>query len=305
MKFEYGIISNKIDITNIVLLKCVKDNILFIPKNDVKRKNIFNINPCPKIKKYIYINNIEFNENEEIKINLNKKICICFYGLTRSLNYTINSIQNNILKILIKNNYYYDIYLHTYDLSIINNKRNKEINIKIDNEEYKLLNCDYIKIDNQDNFDKTININDYLKIGDPWPDNPKVSLFNLLRQLNSLKNVASIINHDKNYSHYLYLRPDLKYLNEFNIQIIENYKNNEFYTPIWGKFGGLNDRLGFGNKEVMNQFANRIIKSLEYSKKNKLHSEKFLKYIMNSYTIKNINMKANRVRANGIESKDC
>ena len=305
MIIEYGIKNIKIDVTNIILTKCIKDNIIFIPKNDIIRKKIFNIDPCPKIKKNIYINNIEFNENEEIKINLNKKICICFYGLTRSLKYTINSIQNNILKILIKNNYYFDIYLHTYNLDVINNERSNEINLKLDNQEYKLLNCDYIKIDNQDDFDKTVNINQYLINGDPWPENPKVSLLNLLRQLNSLNKVASIIKPNINYSHYLYLRPDLKYLNEFDIQIIKNYKNNEFYTPIWGKFGGLNDRLGFGNKKVMIQFANRIKKTIEYSKTNKLHSETFLKYVMKEFIIKDIKMKANRIRANGVESKDC
>ena len=305
MKFEYGIKNKKIDITNIILKKCVKDNIIFIPKNDIIRKRTFNIDPCPNIVKNIYINNIIFSENKEIKINLNKKICICFYGLTRSLKYTINSIQNNILKILIKNNYYFDIYLHTYNLDVINNRRSNEINIKLDNQEYKLLNCDYIKIDNQKNFDKSININQYLIKGDPWPENPKVSLLNLIRQLNSLNKVASLIKPNINYLYYLYLRPDLKYLNELNIKIIKNYKDNEFYTPLWGKFGGLNDRLGLGNKKVMSQFANRIQKTIKFSKSNKLHSETFLKYVMKEFIIKDIKMKANRIRANGVESKDC
>ena len=44
------------------------------------------------------------------------KVCICFFGLTRSLRYTIDSINKNILKILEDNNIKYDIYLHTYDL---------------------------------------------------------------------------------------------------------------------------------------------------------------------------------------------
>ena len=306
MIFEYGILSKKINITKIILIKCVKNNIITIPKNDVIRKNLFEIDPCPKIVKNIYINSICFNDNEEIKIDLNNKICICFYGLTRSLKITINSIQENILKVLIKNNYYFDIYLHTYNLKYINNKRSNEKNIKLDTEEYKLLHCDYFKIDNQDDFDKNININDYLIKGDPWPNNPKISLMNLLRQLNSLKQVNLLSNSKKiNYTYYLYLRPDLKYLNKFDCNIIKNCKNNEFYTPIWGKFGGLNDRMGFGTKEIMNIFANRINEAILYSKTHRLHSETFLKYIMNKYIIKDIKLKANRIRANGNESKDC
>ena len=306
MKFEYGISSKKKDITNIVLNKCVNNNIIFIPKNDISRKNLFGIDPCPKIVKNVYINGISFSDNEEIKLNLKQKICICFYGLTRSLNFTINSIQENILKVLIKNNYYFDIYLHTYNLDIINNKRSNEHNIKLVPDEYKLLNSDYIKINNQDEFDKTININSYLIKGDPWPENPKISLMNLLRQLNSLNQVNSLSNSKNiNYNYYLYLRPDLKYLNKFDCNIIKNYKKNEFYTPIWGTFGGLNDRMGFGTKEVMDKFAKRIHYSKTYANINKLHSEQFLKYIMKEYIIKDIKLKANRIRANGNESKDC
>ena len=303
MKFEYGIDNNKVNITKIVLSKCIKNNIICIPINDIVRKNLFGIDPCKNIVKNIYINGVSFNENQEININLNIKICICFYGLSRSLKYTINSIRENIFRQLINNKYYFDVYFHTYYLEQITNKRSGENNIKLDNDEYKLLNVDYIKINNQNDFDKTIDINNYLKHGDPWPENPKVSLLNLLRQLNSLKEVNKLSN-NKSYSYYLYLRPDLKYINLFDCSIITNCKENEFYTPIWGKYGGLNDRMGFGTYNVMNMFSTRLNKALLYSNSKKLHSESFLKHIMQSYIIKNINMRANRVRANGKESND-
>lgn len=305
MKFEYGINTKKIDITKIVLSKCIKDNIIFIPKNDVTRKNLFGIDPVPKVVKNVYINGISFSHNEEIKINKNNKICICFYGLTRSLKYTLGSIQQNILKILIQNNYYFDIYLHTYNLESLTNKRSKEINIKLNTNEYKILNCDFTKVTNQNDFDKTININNYLKCGDPWPENPKVSLQNLLRQLNSLKQVFLLSNFKKiQYSYYLYLRPDLKYLNKFDCNIIKNCKNDEFYSPSWGKFGGLNDRMGFGKFEAMKEYSNRLDLVINYSKNRKLHSETFLKNVMSKFVVKDIKMRANRVRSNGIESKD-
>ena len=306
MKFEYGIHNKKVDITKIVLNKCVKNNIIFIPLCDIRRKNIFNVDPCKNIVKNVYINGVSFNDKEEIKINLDNKICICFYGLTRSLSYTIKSIQDNILKILIKNNYYFDIYLHTYNLKYLTNKRSREKDIKLDTNEFKFLNADYFNITNQDIFDNTININNYLSKGDPWADNPEVSLMNLLRQLNSLKEVCLLSNKNNiNYKYYLYLRPDIKYLNNFNCNIIENCKDDEFYTPMWGKFGGLNDRMGFGKKYVMDKYANRIDEALLYSKTHKLHSEGFLKYIISKFEIKDIQMKANRIRANGVEVKDC
>ena len=68
-KVEYGIDTKKINITNIILSKCLKNNKIIIPTNDVKRKNLFNIDPCPKIVKSIYINGKIYNANEEINID--------------------------------------------------------------------------------------------------------------------------------------------------------------------------------------------------------------------------------------------
>jgi hypothetical protein len=303
MKFEYGINTKKVDITDIVYNKCLNDNNIIIPKNDIVRRDLFGIDPCPKVVKFIYINGCPFDKNTIIKIDVTKKICLCFYGLTRSLRHTQSSINKHIIKILVLNNYYIDIYLHTYDLKVINNKRAKEFNIKLNLNEYKLLNPDYFSITSQNEFDNTINIKNYLLKGDPWKNNGN-SLFNLLRQLNSLK-IVTKMHEDKDYKCYIYLRPDLKYLNNLDINLIKNLRDDTFYTPKWGKFCGLNDRLGFGSKNIMVEFGYRLDKALEYSKIKKLHSESFLKYIMEKYKINNINLKAHRIRANGQILKDC
>ena len=47
----------------------------------------------------------------------NKKIAIIFYGLTRSLNKTINSIHENIFNVLKENLIEYDIFIHTYKIN--------------------------------------------------------------------------------------------------------------------------------------------------------------------------------------------
>ena len=303
MKFEYGINTKKIDITDIVYNKCLNDNKIIIPKNDVVRRDLFNIDPCPNIVKFVYINGCKFDKNIEIKIDTTKKICICFFGLTRSLKYTHPSINEYILKILIINNYYFDIYLHTYNLDKLTNNRSNEKNIKLDFNEYKLLNPDYFLINNQCEFDQSINIDNYSLKGDPWNDK-NVSLFNLLRQLNSLKKVSDL-HLNKEYNCYIYLRPDLKYLNNLDINIIKKLEKNTFYTPIWGKYGGLNDRLGLGDKNTMLKFGYRFNEALEYAKNNKLHSETFLNHVMINYKKVNINLKANRIRANGYIKIDC
>ena len=68
-KVEYGIDNKKKNITNIVLKKCLKNNKIIIPKNDVKRRDLFNIDPCRGIVKSIYINDKVYNADQDINID--------------------------------------------------------------------------------------------------------------------------------------------------------------------------------------------------------------------------------------------
>jgi len=69
----YGIEKNKVDVTKLSLEKCVKDNVLYIPQNDVHRASLFG-DPIYRTAKSIFIkneNNIrEFNETTYIFIDL-------------------------------------------------------------------------------------------------------------------------------------------------------------------------------------------------------------------------------------------
>lgn len=253
------------------------------------------------------------NNNFETKISyfkisdLNKyKVCICFFGLTRSLNHTFACIKENILTILRANCYEYDIYLHTYNLSQLSNERNFEFNCSLDRDEWKLLNPAKYQIDDQGEFDKTIDIRDYLHNGDPWPENPEVSLFNLLRQLNSLHQVNKLVNSSGNvYDCFLYLRPDLKYVENVDIKIVNNIVSNRdkklVFTPDWQRSKGINDRFFIATESASNIIATRFNDAKDYAKHHKLHSETFLEYIIKKYNIKNkfMSQKAIRIRANG------
>ena len=64
------------------------------------------------------------------------KIALAFFGITRSLKYTIDSIKKNILEVFKKNNIDCTIFMHTYKLNVYKNPRTGESTDKIDNEEY-------------------------------------------------------------------------------------------------------------------------------------------------------------------------
>ena len=230
------------------------------------------------------------------------KVCICFFGLTRSLKYTIDSIKLNLFNVLESNNIEFDVFLHTYNLEYITNKRSDEFNEKLDYEEYKLLEPKEFIIENQDDFDNSFDYDIFSKIRDYYNDK-KNSYYNVIRQLNSLKKVTSLIKDKEKYDDYIYIRPDLKIVNELDVNfLLEKYDNNYFITPNFGKWRGLNDRFVIANYDSIIKYGERIDDIIEFiSKKNYLHSEQFLNYVTKKYDIKNydINIILLRVRANG------
>ena len=236
----------------------------------------------------------------------NKKynVAICFFGLTRSLEYTLDSIKENILTPLKNANINYDIILHTYNLDFINSKRSGE-NTKLNTEEWKLLKPDYYKIDNQDLFDKSYDYNYVKSFGDAWNTNFENTI-NVVRQFNSLQKVWKLAQSSKSdYDCYLFIRPDLKYTSKLDIsQVIEaSNNNNVIYTPSWQKWGGLNDRMALGDYKSMSKYANRLDKISNYleTTNKPLHAENLLKFVIQKYKIKNKDFKliGKRVRRNG------
>ena len=244
---------------------------------------------------------------EALKNSKNIRVAVCFFGLTRSLKHTINSINKNILNPLKNSNIDYDIILHTYDLKYLKLKRSRENN-KLDTNEWKLLKPIKSQIDNQDEFDKIYDYKYVKSFGDAW--NTKYeNTMNVIRQLNSLKQVWKLSETtNKKYDCYLFIRPDLKYTTKLDtneiMMSLKSNNENTIYTPSWHKgVNGLNDRIAMGNPKVMKIYANRLDDVNDYLKTTKkaLHAERFLKYVIEKNNIQNktINLIGKRVRVNG------
>ena len=238
------------------------------------------------------------------------KFCICFFGVIgRSLKKTIRNIEENIFNILKDNNIEYDVFIHNNYVETITNPRGKEYNCKIDNVAYKLLHPKVFSETNQNEFDKQYNWNLLFKNGDIFQNhfsNENISTKNAIRELHSLKMVSSLWKKE-DYDFFLYLRPDLLYINKLNIDIILKniHKKNVLFNPTWGRYlNGLNDRIYFGDYEAISKVANRIdlIPELIFKTKRLYHAETFLMDIVKKYgiTVIDIDLVGERVRANGI-----
>jgi hypothetical protein len=234
------------------------------------------------------------------------KIAICFFGLTRSLKHTYPSIEKNIFKVLKQHNIGYDVFLHTYDLKIITSQRSGETSCNLDTDEWRLLKPKSHKITNQHTFDSSFDWKMLYDHGDIWKDGFS-SLKNAIRQLNSLKEVTLLWENETPYDYYIYIRPDLFYVNEINVNDILDHIHlkNIIVIPYWGNYrGGFNDRIAYGSYSVMKIYGTRIDLLKHYYTQKKVkkpyHSERYLTNVINQYAIiiRHCKLRGIRVRAN-------
>ena len=233
------------------------------------------------------------------------KICIIFFGLLRNLKITLPHIRKNIFIALEKQGIKYDIYIHTYKINILNSPRSREHNIKYDNNQISLFKHPSTKfiIDNQDEIDKTLRFPEILSKTNPWPEDPtKSTMKNLIRQYYSLKRAFAMVKKDnKEYDGYLFLRPDLLYLNPFILTSSMSLPVNKyhFYSSPKDNYNGVNDRFCFTSRYGAEIYSSRLDEVYDESN---IHSETFLKKHLLKYnmTLLLLNISTFRVRANGI-----
>ena len=236
------------------------------------------------------------------------KVALAFWGLTRSLSKTIDSIHKNVLDVLRENSVEYTIFLHTYTLSEpYTNPRSKEYKCILDSEEYKLLKPDYFKIDNQDEVKGHLDLMKYRTHKDPW-SSKYVTVDNYICAMYSKKQVTNLISESKlEFDCVIFLRPDVRYLNPLKIEWLRSVNKNNIFIPSFHLVKNMNDRFCITDYNNGILIGNMFDTMYEYSKQNPLHSETFLfRYINCTLKAKIIYIVFyfNRVRANGVESSD-
>jgi hypothetical protein len=237
------------------------------------------------------------------------RVALCFWGLTRSLKYTIDSIQSNILDILKKKGIHYTIFMHTYSLNrCYTNTRSKEYNILLNNNEYKLLNPDYIQIDDQDIIKESLNLQQYKTMIDCYKNNYE-TIDNFILAMYSKLQVTNLVEKSGNFDYYIYLRPDVRYISKLNISNFKLVNDKKICIPnfqLWGNDKKFNDRFCIANQDTYKIYGSIFNELLDYSKKYIMNSEDiYYKYILaNNLSLRYINFFFNRIRANGSEKED-
>ena len=292
IKIKYGTQSQNIDITETAFRLCLKHNVLFIPNDDHSRASMFT-DPLEGVTKSIFVehhNSVsEYNDSQQVIINVIEyfkqlfnntntqkiKIALGFWGITRSLSYTIDSIHEKILNVLTDANIEYHIFMHTYHLNEYKNERNNEIAITVNNDEYKLLNPDFIQIHDHMETKQQLNLTSYRSHKDPWNTNYQ-TMDNFILAMYSKSLLTNMIQ-DTNitYDSVIYLRPDVKYMDKLNIQHLQYVTDTNICIPNFHIFGdyAFNDRFCICNMNTYKLYGNVFDKLLPLSKSMSLHSE--------------------------------
>ena len=230
-----------------------------------------------------------------------KKIAVCFWGLTRSLKYTLPSIQSVLASLGTPT-----IFLHTYRVKgLYTNERAHEKDIELDPDEWKDLNPDVHEIEDQEEVKTSLNVEAYRTSGDPW-HNDYATLDNFILAMHSLNRVTQLMLQSKqHFTHVIFMRPDVVFKTPLKESYLSLAKRNTCVVPGFHSWGGVNDRFAICPLPVAKRYGTRFNGLLDYSKTRKPHSETYLKHVLQGIHIRKIPICFHRVRATGEEFPDC
>lgn len=219
------------------------------------------------------------------------KIAICYWGMTRSTKLVYKSHFINLFNIFKNNNIDYTVFIHTW--KTVDNKNiiwENVSSIPVDYEEYKLLQPNYYKIEEQSLFTDQINFSDYFnkelydKYGGDTPHEWRPQLImNHLCSLESQKRVYEMVNNSsEEFDFIMFIRPDVRIDNNFDVNILN--KDFDIIIPSYDHYEGYNDRFAILPFKKSSNYACRIDEIIDFRKNHgRIVSEKYVKFIINKY----------------------
>lgn len=244
-------------------------------------------------------------------------VALCFFGLVKNITPDhVASISTHVIQPLRAAGLtHIQAFVHTHILSTISNPRNKEVNEALyQTESLRLLKTlPHVVFTNVQlsNPITTVDVDSYfspiehyLKHGDPWPENPQVSLRMYFRQLDSLNQVTQMLQASgKIFDLVCFLRPDVYFETPLEVADITALRtaNNTLGIPSWHSYSGYNDRFTIGKQPAAIVYGSRIRGIRAYAAHRRPHAESYLKHVLDSnrIAVRPLGIRFHRVRANG------
>ena len=211
---------------------------------------------------------------------MGKKVAILFFGLTRTLGKTIDSLKKHLFSQLDENLIQYDIFIHTYKIfgSYTNSWSGENVS-NYNNEDVELLlNPKFFIYDNQETIINNIDFNEYYtKLGN-WTgmtrEMTKYLIKNMCLALYSKKQITLLFDqHKHEYDYAIIIRPDTELKTNIHINYFNELNDHNIIIPSKDWFHGCNDRICIGKPNVISYYGKLFDELKLYSENKSIISE--------------------------------
>lgn len=209
------------------------------------------------------------------------KVAILFFGLTRTLEKTIDSLKKNLFDVLEENSMQYDVFIHTYKIfGPYVNIWSGEFTDYYNNEDVEtLLNPKYFIFDNQKTIADNIDFNEYYKCLGNWTgfseDMTKYLIKNMALALYSKKQVTQLFDKNNDYDYAIIIRPDTQLHTKFDVNYFKELNDDNIIIPEKDWYAGCNDRICIGKPNVISYCGKLFDELKTYSENKSIISEVF------------------------------
>lgn len=244
--------------------------------------------------------------SDDLSILPAPRVAICFFGITRSLAHTRDSIERHVLTPSGDlSPGHLRVYGHFFRQVEIDNPRSGEKGA-LDPEAHRMLPLDWIRLEDPDLCLQAWNFDGLKAWGDCWNDGFR-SLRNLVHQLHSLRQVSLAALED-GADICIFCRPDLRYHDSLGPVLVRAMKTGDdrVFLPWWQAHGGQNDRFAIAaGRRAITAYGQRIEQALAFCQAGQvpLNSEHLLDFALRQANIPVTRMgcRASRVRLDGVQ----
>jgi len=238
------------------------------------------------------------------------KVAIIYFGLARGLAVTMPSIREHLLSRLAAEGHLITSVAALSNIDTLTNPRTGEIGAPVTPSDIFNLSADTYIFARNNNEEIASDLAAAQFQPDYYSNNwisVRNSLFQLLNLQRAYDHLASrnLLNQDL----YVFARPDLQYIDPFNlVEIYETFQHreNNVAVPKWHSFGGLNDRIAVTDLRGAIAYANRRAHITEYCHDRPYHPESLLAFTMSKHgcNVHELPVRAHRVGANNQIQKE-